>query len=221
MGTFAVQSEAASLDVERPALRGFLHVGAVAAAIAGAVVLLLLADSPSGYVGGAVFGASLILLYVTSATYHRVIWNTRLRRLGKRLDHAMIFVLIAGTYTPFCLDVSLSWGISLLAVVWSLAGAGALLKIAWPEAPKWLSVSLYIALGWVAIVAASEVIDHYAGSPLAMLLLGGALYTAGGIIYALGRPNPWPRIFGYHEVFHALVVAGSAVHYSLVVAYVL
>jgi len=82
-------------------------------------------------------------------------------------------------------------------------------------------VGLYIALGWVAIVAASEVIDHYAGSPLAMLLLGGALYTAGGIIYALGRPNPWPRIFGYHEVFHALVVAGSAVHYSLVVAYVL
>ena len=215
-----VRSEALTIEMPQPALRGLLHAGAVVAAFIGAAFLLLDADSPSGYVGGAVFAASLILLYLSSATYHRVVWNTRLRRAGKRLDHAMIFVLIAGTYTPFCLDVSLTWGISLLAVVWSLAGAGVLLKIAWPDAPKWLSVGLYVGLGWVAIVAASEVFDHYAGSPLALLLLGGALYTVGGIVYAAGRPNPWPRIFGYHEVFHALVVAGSAVHYALIIAYV-
>jgi hemolysin III len=215
----AVHPESASIEM-RPALRGFLHVGALAAAIAGAVWLLLRADSPAGYIGGAVFATSLILLYTSSMTYHRIAWNTRLRRVAKRVDHAMIFVLIAGTYTPFCLDVSLAWGIPILAVVWSLAGTGTLLKIAWPESPKWLSVSLYVGLGWVGVVAVSEVLANYAGGPLLMLMVGGALYTAGGVIYAIGRPNPWPRIFGYHEIFHALVVAGSAVHYALILVYI-
>ncbi|MEX2159549.1 MAG: hemolysin III family protein [Dehalococcoidia bacterium] len=221
MSTFesAVHSESASIEM-RPALRGFLHVGALVAAIAGAVWLLLQADSPAEYVGGAVFATSLILLYMSSTTYHRIAWNTSLRRTAKRVDHAMIFVLIAGTYTPFCLDVSLAWGIPILAVVWSLAGTGTLLKIAWPESPKWLSVALYVGLGWVGVVAVSEVLAHYAGGPLLMLMIGGALYTAGGIIYAAGRPNPWPRIFGYHEIFHALVVAGSAVHYAAILVYI-
>ena len=206
---------------DRPALRGTLHLAAALAAIAGTVLLLLLADSPSGYVGGAIFSSSLILLYGTSATYHQVRWRPSWRNIVKRLDHAMIFVLIAGTYTPFCLDVSLAWGISLLSVVWSIAGAGMLLKLVWPYGPRWLSVAMYVALGWVALVGASEVVDQYMGSPMALLILGGVLYTLGGVVYALGRPNPWPRVFGYHEVFHALVVAGSAVHYSLIAVYVL
>jgi hemolysin III len=189
-------------------------------AVAGTIVLLLIADSPSGYVGGAVFATSLMLLYGTSATYHQVRWRPSWRNVVKRLDHAMIFVLIAGTYTPFCLDVSVSWGISLLAVVWTLAGAGIMLKLAWPDGPRWLSVALYVGLGWVAIVAASEVIDAYLGSALALLMLGGLLYTIGGVVYALRRPDPWPRVFGYHEVFHAFVVAGSAVHYAVIAAYV-
>jgi hemolysin III len=217
----AIQPRADALDIERPLLRGFLHAGALLAAIAGTVILLLLAGSPAGYVGSAVFGTSLILLYSSSTTYHRVFWETRLRRVGKRIDHAMIFVLIAGTYTPFCLDVSLAWGISLLAVVWTLAGLGALLKIAWPDAPKWLSVALYVGLGWIGIAGASEVIAHYWVGPIVMLLLGGSLYTVGGIVYALGRPNPSPRYFGYHEVFHTLVVAGSAVHYAAIAVYVI
>ena len=133
----------------------------------------------------------------------------------------MIFVLIAGTYTPFSLDISLAWGIPVLAVVWSLAGAGALLKILWPEAPRWFGVSLYIGLGWVGVVAASQVFAQYMGSPLALIFAGGALYTMGGVIYALRRPDPWPRTFGYHEVFHTFIVAGSAVHYSLVITYVI
>jgi len=206
---------------DRPALRGVFHLAAAVAAAVGAAWLLVIADSPRGYVGGAVFASSLMLLYATSATYHRFFWRTAIRRVLKRLDHAMIFVLIAGTYTPFCLDVSLAWGISLLAVVWSLAGAGALLKIVWPDAPRWLSVGLYVALGWVALVAATEVVDRYAGSPLALLISGGALYTLGGVIYAFRRPDPWPRVFGYHEVFHALVVAGSAVHYAAIAVYVI
>jgi hemolysin III len=208
------------IALERPALRGMLHTIAFALAIAGAVPLLIVADSAKEYVGAAVFAATLILLYGTSATYHQVRWRPSWRQVVKRLDHATIFVLIAGTYTPFCLDVSLAWGVSMLAVVWSLAGAGALLKLVWPDGPRWLSVGLYVGLGWVAVIAASEVIDRYLGSPLALLAAGGLLYTVGGVIYALRRPNPWPRVFGYHEVFHSFVVAGSAVHYSVVALYV-
>jgi len=210
----------ASGDV-RPLLRGSLHLAAALLALLGMAVLLIVARTPAGYVGASIFGASLLLLYGTSATYHTITWRPSWRRAVKRIDHAMIFVLIAGTYTPFCLHISLAWGISMLSVVWSLAGAGALLKVLWPDAPRWLSVGLYVALGWVGIVAASEVIDHYLGGPLALLLIGGALYTLGGIIYAVRRPDPWPRVFGYHEVFHALVVAGSAVHYSAIAFYVL
>jgi hemolysin III len=206
---------------QRPALRGVFHLCAALAATLGTALLLLIADSPAGYVGAAIFGVSLMLLYGTSATYHSLPWRPSWRRIVKRLDHAMIFVLIGGTYTPFCLDVSLAWGISLLSVVWTLAGAGALLKLVWPDAPRWLSVSLYVGLGWVAVVAASEVVARYMGGPMALLISGGVLYTLGGIVYARRRPDPWPRVFGYHEVFHALVVAGSALHYTAVALYVL
>ena len=209
------------LPLQRPALRGMFHLGAAVAATAGAAWLLLIADSPTAYVGGAVFATSLILLYWTSAGYHRITWTPAVRRLLKRLDHAMIFVLIGGTYTPFCLEVSLAWGIPLLSVVWSIAGAGALMKVVRPDASRWLSVGLYVALGWVGVVAASEVLAWFTVGPLTMLALGGGFYTLGGVVYAAGRPNPWPRVFGYHEVFHALVVAGSAVHYSLIAIYVL
>jgi hemolysin III len=206
---------------QRPALRGVLHGIAFALAIAGTVLLMLLANKPTGYVGGAIFATSLMLLYSTSATYHQVrFWRRGWARVFKRVDHSMIFVLIAGTYTPFCLDVSLAWGIPMLAVVWTLAGLGALTKIVWPDAPRWLGVGLYVALGWIALVAAAEVVDRYLGSPLALLLAGGALYTVGGIVYGLKRPDPWPRVFGYHEIFHSFVVAGSAVHYAAVAIYV-
>ncbi len=211
----------AQLAAERPALRGTLHLVAALAATAATAWLLLIASSPTGYVGAAIFGTSLMLLYGTSATYHQIPWRPAWRQNARRMDHVMIYVLIAGTYTPFCLDLSLAWGIPMLAVVWSLAGAGALLKFAWPDVPRWLVVSLYIGLGWVGLVAVSEVLGLYMGSPLALLLLGGAFYTLGGVIYALRRPDPWPRIFGYHEVFHTLIVAGSAVHYSLIAIYVL
>jgi hemolysin III len=216
----AAGAQVAGLSAERPALRGVLHLIAAGLAVAGTVLLLLLADSPTGYVGGAVFATSLMLLYGTSATYHRVLWRPSWRHSVKRVDHAMIFVLIAGTYTPFCLDVHVALGISLLAVVWSLAGAGVVLKLVWPDGPRWLSVALYVGLGWIAVFGASAVLARYSAPPITLLLLGGALYTLGGIIYALRRPDPWPRVFGYHEVFHAFVVAGSAVHYAAIAAYV-
>jgi len=208
------------LEVVRPTMRGMLHAVAAAAAIAGTVLLILLAGSPAGYVGAAIFGASLILLYTTSATYHQVRWPERWHHIPKRVDHAAIFLLIAGTYTPFCLDVSVAWGIPLLAVVWTLAGLGAILKLAWPEAPRWLGVGLYMGLGWIGVVGAYEAISHYAHSPIALLIAGGAMYTIGGFVYAFRRPDPWPRHFGFHEVFHTFVVAGSVLHFAAVAIYV-
>lgn len=215
------QAEAASPS-QRPVLRGAFHLCAAIAAIGGAVLLLLLADSARAYVGGAIFGATLILLYTISAAYHRITWTPRLRAIIRRLDHAMIFTLIAGTYTPFCLLVlNTAWGISTLSVVWSLAGAGVVMKLAWPGAPKWLSVLMYAAVGWLALVTAPLLVAWFTAVPLALLLLGGVLYTLGGVVYAVGKPNPYPRMFGYHEVFHVLVIAGSVVHFSLVAIYVL
>lgn len=214
-------AEAASPS-QRPALRGAFHLGAALAAISGAVLLVLLADSARAYVGGAVFAASLILMYATSAVYHRITWTPRLRGIVRRLDHSTIFMLIAGTYTPFCLLVlNTAWGISILSVVWALAGAGIIMKLVWPGAPRWLNVLLYAIVGWLALIAAPQLAAWFTAVPLALLLLGGIMYTLGGVVYALGRPNPFPRIFGYHEVFHLLVVAGSVLHYSLVAIYVL
>ncbi len=133
----------------------------------------------------------------------------------------MIFTLIAGTYTPFCLVVlDTAWGIPMLSVVWGLAGAGIIMKLAWPGAPRWLSVLLYALVGWLALVAATELAAWFSALPLALLLLGGIIYTLGGVVYAARRPDPYPRVFGYHEVFHALVVAASALHFTLVALYV-
>lgn len=208
-------------EPERPALRGMFHLVAALAALAGTAWLLIVANSPTAYVGGTIFASSLILLYGTSATYHRINWRPTARRVVKRLDHAMIFVLIGGTYTAFGLKVSLAWGIPMLSVVWTVAGVGVLLKIARPDAPRALSVALYVALGWVALVATSELLNAFSAVPLTLLGLGGVLYTLGGLVYAMGRPNPWPRVFGYHEVFHLFVIAGSAVHFSAIAFYVL
>jgi hemolysin III len=207
---------------QRPLLRGMFHLPAAVAAIAGTVLLVLLADSARAYVGAAIFGASLILVYTTSTAYHRIPWSPRLRGIARRLDHAMIFTLIAGTYTPFCLLVlNTAWWISMLSVVWGIAAAGIILKLIWPGAPKWLSVLMYATIGWLALVTAPQLVSWFTAGPLALLLLGGLLYTLGGVVYAVGKPSPYPRVFGYHEVFHVLVIAGSVLHFSLVAIYVL
>lgn len=212
----------ASPYADRPALRGVFHLGTAFVAVAGLPLLLLLADSPEAYAGGAVFGASLVLLYGTSAAYHRIRWKPSLRPIIRRLDHSMIFVLIGGTYTPISLAVlSPSWWISVLTAVWGIALGGIAMKVVWPDAPRWLTVLLYVALGWAGLVAAGQLASWFTIGPLLLLVLGGVLYTAGGIIYALQRPNPFPRVFGFHEVFHLFVIAGSTLHYSLIAIYVL
>ncbi len=210
------------LNERKPLLRGYFHLAAAGAAVAGFVVLLLLADTPRAYAGGAIFAVSLIALYTISGTYHTIPWGRRAHAVLRRLDHAMIFVLIAGTYTPLCLlAASDAWGLSLLVIVWSIAGMGIALKLVWPDAPRWLGVGLYMATGWIALVAATELADWFAFVPLLLLGGGGLLYSAGGVIYALRRPDPFPSVFGYHEVFHVLVIGGSVLHYSLVAGYLM
>jgi len=205
----------------RPLLRGAMHLVVALLAPAGLVLLLLLADSPRRYVGASIFAASLMALYTTSASYHIAPWSDRLRAVMKRADHAMIFVLIAGTYTPLCLVVlSTTWGISILSLVWTLAGLGVLMVIAWPSAPRWLTIAPYLAVGWVGVIPISQVVRNMPPLAIAMLAAGGALYTLGAVVYAKRKPNPYPRVFGFHEVFHTFVVAGTALHFALIAIYV-
>jgi len=207
----------------KPAMRGTLHAAMATLAPAGLVLLLLIADTPSAYVGASIFAASLCALYTASASYHLGPWRGGVHGVMKRIDHAMIFVLIAGTYTPFCLVVLGygAWGITMLALVWSLAFAGIALKVAWPSAPRWLSVTLYLSLGWLALVASPELAFRLSPAELTLLVLGGALYSVGGLVYATRRPDPVPSVFGFHEVFHALVIAGSLAHFVLIAAFIL
>lgn len=194
-----------------------MHAAAAALTPFALVALVLLADSAREYVGAAVFGTALLLLYGSSASYHLAPWSAGARRLMKRVDHSMIFVLIAGTYTPFCLVVlDVAWGIPMLSLVWTLAAAGVLLKVLRPDAPRWLGVSLYILLGWVGAIAAAPLASSLPMMAIALLLAGGGLYTLGAMVYAFGRPNPAPSWFGFHEIFHTFVVAGSAVHFALI-----
>ena len=157
-----------------------------------------------------------------SALFHRVTWSHRARRWMGRLDHAMIDVLIAGTFTPFGLLVlSPTLATVLLAVVWGGALAALLLHVLWIDAPKWLSALVYLVLGWSGIAALPELVAYVGWGPTALLALGGALYSAGAAVYTLRRPDPVPAVFGYHEVFHTLVIAAALSHYAVVALYVL
>lgn len=205
-----------------PVLRGYLHLAGAIVAPYALLLLLFIADSPREVVGGAIFGASLIILYSTSATYHLLPLGRRLRGVMKRLDRSIIFVFIAGTYTPFALNLmSNAWGIPILSVVGGLAGVGFITTLAAPAAPRWVQVSLYLALGWVGIVAISELVTALPWEAFTMLVLSGILFSLGGTTYATRQPDPFPQVFGYHEVFHALQVAATAMVYSVVAIYVL
>ena len=207
---------------DRPILRGYSHlVGAIVAPF-GLLGLLLVADSTHGIVGGAIFGSSLIIRYSTSAIYHLVPLDRRLRALVRRLDHSSIFAFIAATYTPFALMLlNNGWGIPLLSAVAGLAGAGAVVSLVGPVASRWIRVVLYLILGWIGIVAISELVSALPGRAIVLLLFSGILFSLGGAIYAARRPDPFPRVFGYHESFHALEVAATFLVYSVVLIYVL
>jgi len=198
---------------EKPLLRGVSHQLAAFAALAAGIALAAAAGPGRGRFAAIVYGATLVALFTISALYHRPTWGPRQRLLWRRLDHAAIFLLIAGTYTPFCLLLGGTAGAVELAVVWGGAALGVIQSVVWPRAPKPLIAVVYVALGWV-VVPVMPALSGALGVPtVALLLAGGLAYTAGAVVYALRRPDPFPRVFGYHEVFHALVVLAAALHF--------
>jgi hemolysin III len=207
----------------KPRLRGVLHQWAFCASVAAGTWLVVEAGSARARVAMAVYALSITALFGTSALYHRIDWRTlRARRWMRRLDHTMIFVLIAGSYTPFGLLVLRGTpGAVILIAVWSAALAGAVFKLLWIDAPGWLVAASYIAIGWIALIAIPELLDRLGVVAVAALALGGVTYSAGGMIYALKRPDPVPAVFGYHELFHLLVLIAAALQYAVVAFWVL
>jgi hemolysin III len=202
----------------RPRLRGVLHQWAFVASLGTGILLVALASTPRARIGSAVYALSVSGLFGVSALYHRVSWSLRVRPWMRRLDHSMIFVLIAGTYTPLCLMILPGgWAAAVLAAVWAAAVVGILSRLAWLGAPTWLTLCLYLALGWVALPTTPAVFHRLGFAALALLLVSGVLYTVGAVIYGIRRPDPVPAVFGYHEVFHALVIAAAAIQYVVIV----
>ena len=208
----------ADLVPVKPRLRGWLHLWSFVVAVAAGIVLVSLAGatvSAEAAVAVAVYSLTVCGVFGVSALYHRRTWHTaRARTLMKRLDHAMIFVFIAGTYTPFAvLALPERTGLIVLAVVWAGALGGVVLKIAWPHAPRWVGVPFYLALGWVAVFVIPDLLHRGGVAALVLLLVGGAFYSLGAVFYALRRPVGWPDTFGFHEFFHAATVIAAACHY--------
>jgi hemolysin III len=198
----------------KPRLRGVFHQYAFFASLASGTLLVLLAATTRALVAAAVYAASVSALFGVSALYHRVTWTTSARRRMRRLDHAMVFLLIAGTYTPVGLLVLHgTLGAVVLAVVWGGALVGIVLQLAWTTAPRWLGGTVYLALGWVAVAAMPQLFARLGVTGGLLVVVGGLVYSAGAAVYALRRPDPVPAVFGYHEVFHLLVIAGVAAHF--------
>jgi hemolysin III len=204
-------------EILKPRWRGVLHQYAFFVAVILGAALVIAADGGRARVAALVYAVGLAGLLGTSALYHRVTWaSQRARMWMRRLDHSMIFVLIAGTATPIALlAIDNPLRTVLLCVVWGGALAGVLLSLLWPTSPKWVSSAAYLAVGWAGATAIPA-LAGYAWTALALLAAGGVLYTAGAVVYALGRPDPAPKVFGYHEIFHALVVVAAALHFAAV-----
>ncbi|MDX6397917.1 MAG: hemolysin [Gaiellaceae bacterium] len=207
--------------LEKPRLRGVFHQYAFYVALVAGVVLVALSDSRRELVATWVYAAALSAMFGVSALYHRIDWRSaKVRRWMRRLDHSTILLLIAGTYTPFAL---LAFGgvlaDVLLVVVWAGAAAGLVLNLAWIDAPTWVTAAVFVALGWVGVAAVPELLD-LGIVPAVLVFVGGALYTLGALAYALKRPNPAPATFGYHEIFHLLVIAAAVVHFVAIAAFV-
>jgi hemolysin III len=201
-------------------MRGWLHAYAFGVAAVAGVVLCALAATrpgPGAIISCVIYSTTVCLLFGTSALYHRRVWSRRMYPIMRRLDHSMIFVFIAGTYTPFAvLLLSPGAATTILAIVWSGALAGVALKLVWPNAPRWVSAPLYIALGWVAVAVLPGIYSGGGVTALVLLIAGGVFYTVGAVFYALRKPNPWPQVFGHHEFFHACTLVAALCHHIAV-----
>ncbi len=217
-----MSTSAGDFRAAQPRLRGVSHAYAFWAALAAAITFVVLAATPSARVAAAVYGAGLCALFAGSGLYHRWPWHPRWRPLLQRIDHSTIFVFIAASYTPIAL-LALSGPIStvVLVLVWAGALAGVIFSVAWIGAPRALVAGCYLALGWVALIAMPQLVSGLPVLPLALLALGGVLYSVGAAIYARKRPDPWPRVFGFHELFHAFVIAAAVAHAVAIAGWVI
>ncbi|MEU8844286.1 hemolysin III family protein [Streptomyces roseus] len=201
----------------KPKLRGWLHAAMVPASLAAGIVLICLAGTPQATVASTVYAVTAWMLFGTSAVYHLGTWGPLGEAVLRRLDHANIFLIIAGTCTPLAvLLLPPDQRSVLLWVVWTGALAGIAFRVLWVAAPRWLYTPCYLALGWAPVFYLSDFLQNGGAAVLALIVAGGLLYSAGAVVYALQRPNPSPRWFGYHEVFHALTVAAFTAHYAAI-----
>jgi hemolysin III len=201
-----------------PLLRGVFHLWALWASLAAGVVLVVLADGALETVSSWVYAAALVAMFGASALYHRFPWRSAARRVwARRLDHSMIFIFIAGSYTPFallCFDGTTQWLV--LALVWASAVLGLVLELVWIDSPRSLKAVAYLAVGWVGVLAAPQLFPGVGVAGAVLVIVGGGLYTLGALVYALKWPNPLPRVLGFHEVFHLLVVAAAVTQFVAV-----
>jgi len=206
----------------KPRLRGWLHLGWAPLTLAAGIVLIALSPTASTRIGSAVYVVSALMVFTVSAVYHRGRWSPRTHGFLRRFDHANIFLLIAGTYTPFTLLLlDGAQRTVLLAAIWSVAAIGVVFKVLWIDSPRWLHLPVYIAMGWAAVFfvpgfaeGSRERLGVGIGTAVLVLVIaGGALYTLGGVVYGFRRPNPWPRWFGFHEVFHTFTILAFVTHY--------
>ncbi|WBB78227.1 hemolysin III family protein [Micromonospora sp. WMMD882] len=204
-------------DLGKPRMRGWLHTYAFFVAVVCGVVLCSIAATRPGWaplLSCLIYSVTVCGLFGTSALYHRRVWTARGFQVMRRMDHSMIFVFIAGTYTPFCLLLLTDRAATvMLVLVWGGALGGVALKLVRPHAPRWVSAPLYLALGWAAVAIVPDVLRAGGVTALVLLVVGGAIYSVGAVCYALRRPNPWPTVFGHHEFFHACTLVAAVCHH--------
>jgi hemolysin III len=208
---------AATSRMTKPVLRGWIHAVAAPTVLAALVTLACRARTTAAMASTAVFAVSAVTLFTVSAVYHLGAWSPRVRAALRNVDHADILFLIAGTYTPVAV-LALRGGarVAVLCVVWGATALGTVFRVAWTSLPRWVYVLLYVGLGWTAVFVFPQLLHGAGGIVLGLVAAGGLVYTAGGVVYGLKRPNPWPRVFGFHEIFHTCTVAAFACQYAAI-----
>ena len=206
----------------RPLLRGWLHLLGLAASLIAGPILIAQAHNATQALGLSIYALSLVVLFGTSSSFHRVKWKPRARRIMRRLDHSAIFILIAGTYTGVAMVSLHGWALYLvLGLAWGGTVVGIVVRQVFIDAPKWVNAIPYVVVGWSALAVMGPLMKALGGWGFTLLLLGGLAYTAGALVYALKKPDPFPRVFGYHEIFHALTLVGAGLHYVVIASFAL
>lgn len=212
-----------SLALFREPVNALSHMAGSLASIAGLTLMVVMAAIEADawhVVSFAIFGTTLVFMYTASFLYHGLQLSTKTLPIFRRIDHIMIFVVIAGSYTPLCLvPLRGSWGWSLLGTIWGIAAVGIVLKLFWMNLPRWISTLIYLGMGWLCMVAVYPLVQILEPAPLAWLALGGLFYSIGAVVYIFKKPDPFPKMFGFHEIWHICVLLGSACHFWLVFGY--